>query len=161
VSKRVHEFFDKHPAVKKGATALVQALKTALKQVVQIIVPHTLHLVFEAIANGVKKKLEALFEDTFVGESIEKFKTWYAAIKDYAEQAQAYIETVHKGFLDMLPDWVGPLLDDVKWFWRIVKAGRALLKCRKPPILGCLSLLKSAATDQELQCLLCIPWVQK
>jgi hypothetical protein len=161
VGRKVQAFFEKHPTAKKAGKVLFEALKTTLKQVVQIIVPHTLHLVFEAVSTGIKKKLAHLFDDTFVEQAIDKFETWYAEIKDYGEQAKAYLVKVEARFLGTLPDWVGPLLSDIGWFWRVVKTGRVLLKCRKPPILGCLALLKSEASDHELKCVLCIPWVQK
>jgi hypothetical protein len=160
IGKKVHEFFKNNPRAKKAGKVLFKALTTALKQVVNIVVPHTLSLIFEAIENGVKKKLTALFEDTFVSTTIEKFKTWGQDIKDYGEKARNYIKKVEEDFLKKF-DWVEPLINDIKWFWRIIRAGRALLKCRKPPVLGCLGLLKDPANDNELNCVLCIPWVQK
>jgi len=160
ISKKVHDYFANHPKAKKAASVLFKALKIALKQVVNIIVPRTLHLVMDAIENGAKKKLEELFEDSFVEKSIDKFKGWWEDIKDYGEKAKQYIEKVKKDFLEKF-DWVEPLIDDVKWIWRIIKAGRVILKCRKPPYVGCLALLLDDANDHELNCVLCIPWVQK
>lgn len=160
VSKKVHDYFANHPKAKKAASVLFKALKTALKQVVNIIVPRTLHLVMDAIVNGAKKKVEELFADTFVEKQIDKFKGWWEGIKDYGDKAVEYIKKVEKDFLEKF-DWIGSLLDDVKWIWRLIKAGRVLLKCRKPPILGCFALLLDEAKDDELNCILCIPRVQK
>jgi hypothetical protein len=70
------------------------------------------------------------------------------------------MEKMKDDFLKDFP-WIDTLITSMGWFWRIVQAGRVLLKCKKPPLVGCLGLLKDAVTDNELNCILCIPWVQK
>jgi len=158
IHKKVQEFFDKHSKGKKVAKALLNALTLALKQVVKILVPQTLHLIFQAVSNGVKRKLEALFEDTFIAENIKKIETWFAEIKDYGDKAHKYVNEVKEDLLKKF-DWVNELIDDVKWIWRLVKAGRVIAYCKKPLGLGCLRLLKPSSND--LECILCIPKVQK
>ena len=160
ISTKVQDFFKKRTKTKKTAGLLVKALGRALKQVVDLIVPQTMHLLTEAIGNGLRKKVEALFQDTFVETAIGKFEGWIESIKNYAAQAEAKIEKVKEDFVKEFK-WVDDIVDQVAWFARIVKAGRVLLKCRKPPLLGCLGLLRDAAKDHELNCVLCIPWVQK
>lgn len=160
IHQKVHDLFTKKAGDKKSDKLLVKALKTALKQVINMVVPHTMSLVFTAIENGAKKQLAKLFEDTFVEKSIKQFETWHEEIKNYVDQVTNKMEKLKEDFLKDLK-WIDSLLRGLGWFWKAVKAGRVLLKCRKPPILGCLSLLKDAATDDELNCILCIPWVQK
>lgn len=160
ISAKVKEFFDKRSKVKKAATAVVQAVGRALKQVIDLIVPQTMHLLTEAIKNGIQKKLDALFEDTFVETSIDKFEEWAKQIQNYEKLAEKKIDEVKEQFVKDFK-WVDDILDELTWFWRTVKAGRALLKCRRPPFLGCIGLFRDAAKDHELQCVLCIPWVQK
>jgi hypothetical protein len=158
IHTKVKEFFEKRSKEKHSERPLVNALTVALKQVINILVPQTLRLVFESIVKGIKRKLEALFDDTFVGKSIEKFKTWWEEIKGYADKAKEYFTKIKEDFLKKF-EWADELLNDIKWFWGIVKTGRALLKCARPLGLGCLRLLIPSSGD--LDCILCIPKVQK
>lgn len=159
VAEKVKKFFDEGSKKTGTASALVKALTVGLKQVVHLIVPHTFSLVQDAIVNGIKKKMKTILDDSFVGQTIDKVKGWYDDIKDYGDKAEEYIEDIKKKFLDKF-DWLSSLLSDLKWFWRIIKIGRGLLTCAKrPPILSCARLLFSG--DKDINCILCIPWVQK
>lgn len=160
ISAKIQEFFEKRSKAKKAATAIVQAVGRALRQVIDLIVPQTMHLLTEAIGKGIQKKLDALFEDTFVETSIKKFEDWGKQVSNLEKLAEKKIDEVKDQFVKDFK-WVDDILDELTWFWRTVKAGRALLKCRKPPFLGCIGIFRDAAKDHELQCVLCIPWVQK
>ena len=74
ISKKVKEFFQQRAKHKGTGQSLVKALTVAIKQVVNILVPQTLSLVFQSVANGIKKKLDTLFDDSFVGKILTNLR---------------------------------------------------------------------------------------
>jgi len=167
---RIHEkykkAFESHPSKPGGSKGkiIAKALLKALLQVAKVLLPRALHLFMDAVAAGIKKKLDSVFklDPVKMGEDVfgENFKQWNTQLDGFKDDADTYVTSVVDGYTQNL-GWIKDVMDAAKTIGPILEAASVLIQCGKKPGWGCLLLLSKRFRECGMEAALNICEVQK
>ena len=128
------------------AKLALKAIGTALLQIGELIVPHTVGLIMAAISTGVKKKLEKEFgfsKEEFIAQAKDDFpqvKALEKEVGEYVKSGKDYAKSIAEDYATEL-DAVKELAEMGKSLAPIIEAAMIIANCATPPGWGCLKLL--------------------
>ncbi|WP_313915782.1 DUF4157 domain-containing protein [Tahibacter sp.] len=160
---------DKFKSGSKGggggkARMILKALGKALLQMGKVLLHRTVGLIVTALENGIRKKLDKLFdiepekllEDTFGKD----FDALAAPLQKIKTDAEAKLDAAVAEYSAKL-DWIADIKDLSSTIGPIVEVASIAAQCASPPGWGCLKLLARKLTDCAIDAALNICWVQK
>lgn len=160
---------DKFKSGSKGgaggkARMILKALGKALLQMGKVLLHRTVGLIVTALENGIRKKLDKLFdiepekllEDAFGKE----FETLAAPLEKIKTDAEKKLDEAVAEYGAKL-DWIKDIQDLSRTIGPIVEVASIAAQCASPPGWGCLKLLARKLTDCAIDAALNICWVQK
>jgi hypothetical protein len=143
---------------------ILKALGKALLQMGKVLLHRTVGLIVTALENGIRKKLDTLFdiepekllEDAF-GKEFEDLAAPLQKIRTDAEKKLDEAVAEYGAKLD----WIADIQDISRTIGPIVEVASIAAQCASPPGWGCLKLIARKLTDCAIDAALNICWVQK
>lgn len=144
----------------KGYAKLaLKAIGTALKQVGEIVIPHTVGLIMQAISRGASKKLEKEFnfsKEAFIEQAENDFpqaKALQLDVEKYVKSGEDYVKAITDGYATEL-EQVKDLVALGKTLAPIIEAAMVIANCLTPPGWGCLKLLAQSLIQDNVDLVL-------